>query len=99
MLKSYLKMEKTIIKFGDLEIQIQKTWRTYFKKHVDIDKIVVSNKVPFGKKGFRYLLHIEKTLMKQQWNTKRRSPIYLLISNFICKNKQKLLSSSVFRGT
>ena len=33
------------------------------KKHVDIDKIVVSNKVPFGKKGFRYLLHVEKTLM------------------------------------
>ena len=24
-------------------------------KNIDIDKIVVSNKVPFGKKGFKYV--------------------------------------------
>ena len=50
-------MEKTIIKFGDIEIQKQKfhQQRTYFnKKNVDIDKIIVSNKVPFVKEGVKY---------------------------------------------
>ena len=42
-------------------------------ENIDIDKIVVSNKVSFGRKGFKYfnghkdakkIRHIEKTLMK-----------------------------------
>ena len=46
-------MEKAIIKFCDIEI---KKWKFHqhkgpiSMKNVDIDKIVVSNKVPFGKK-------------------------------------------------
>ena len=46
-------MEKTIIKFGDIEIQKQKFLQhkgLISIKNVDIDKIVVSNKVPFGYK-------------------------------------------------
>ena len=54
-------MEKTIIKFSDIEIQKQKfhqhngpiSIKNYKKK--DINKIVVSNKVSFGKKGFKYI--------------------------------------------
>ena len=52
-------MEKTIIKFGDIEIQKQKFHQQkglISIKNIDIDKILVSNKVPFGKKGFRYFI-------------------------------------------
>ena len=47
-------MEKTIIKFGDIEIEKQKFHQ--YKRHIsinniDINKMVVSNKVSFGKKG------------------------------------------------
>ena len=52
-------MEKTVITFSDIEIWKQKfhqhkgpTWI----KNVDIGKIVVSNKVPFGKKGLKYFI-------------------------------------------
>ena len=48
-------MEK-IIKFGDIEIQKQK-YHQYKElisiKNIDFNKIVVSNKVSFGKKGFK----------------------------------------------
>ena len=50
-------MEKTIMKFGDVEIEKQKFQqhkRPISMKNIDIDKIVVCNKVSFGKKG----LHI-----------------------------------------
>ena len=59
ILKSYINMEKTIIKFGDIEIQKQKFHQhkgLISIKNIDIDKILVSNKVPFGKKGFRYFI-------------------------------------------
>ena len=52
-------MKKTIIKFGDIEIQKQKFHQhkgLISIKNIDIDKILVSNKVPFGKKGFRYFI-------------------------------------------
>ena len=45
-------MEKIIAKFGDIEIQKQK-----FHQHkgpISIKNILVSNKVSFGKKGFKY---------------------------------------------
>ena len=59
ILKSYVNMEKTVIKFGDIEIQKQKFHQhkgLISIKNIDIDKILVSNKVPFGKKGFRYFI-------------------------------------------
>ena len=50
-------METTLIKFGDIEIEKQKFHqhkRTISIKNIDINKIVVSNKITFGKKGFEY---------------------------------------------
>ena len=52
-------MEKAIIKFRDIEIKKQKFHQhkgPISMKNVDIDKIVVSNKVPFGKRGFNYFI-------------------------------------------
>ena len=53
-MKSHIKIEKKIIKFGDIEIQKQKFHQN--KGHIsiiniDLDKIVVSEKVPFFKKS------------------------------------------------
>ena len=48
-------MEKIIIKFGDIEIKKQRFHqheRPISLKNIAINKIVVSNKVSFGKKGF-----------------------------------------------
>ena len=52
-------MEKTIIKFGDIEIEKEKFYqheRPTSIKNIDNNKIVVSNKVSFGKKGFKYFI-------------------------------------------
>ena len=49
-------MEKIIAKFGDIEIEKQKFHqhkRPVSIKNIDINKIVVSNNVCFGKKGFK----------------------------------------------
>ena len=51
-LKPYIEIEKTIIKFGDIESEKQKFCqykRSVSMKNIDINKIVVSNKVSFGK--------------------------------------------------
>ena len=51
-------MEK-IIKFGDNEIQKQ-TFHQHKRpisiKNIDTNKMVLSNKVSFGKKGFKYFI-------------------------------------------
>ena len=52
-------MEKTTIKFGDIEIKKQKFYwyeRPISIKDIDINKIVASKKVSFGKKGFKYFI-------------------------------------------
>ena len=60
----YIKMEKTVIKFGDTEIEKHK-FHQYKKlisiKYIDINKIVVSNKVSFCKKGFKYFIDYKDT--------------------------------------
>ena len=51
-------MEK-IIKFGDIEIQKQKFHQHKAPisiKNIDINKILVSHKVSFGKKSFKYFI-------------------------------------------
>ena len=56
-MKAYIKMEK-IIKFGDIEIQTQKFHqhkRPISMKNININKIV-SNKISFGKKDFKYFI-------------------------------------------
>ena len=60
-LKVYIKMEKTIIKSDDIEMEKQKFHqhkRPILINNIDINKIVVSNKVSFSKKGFEYCMHI-----------------------------------------
>ena len=52
-------MGKTIIKFGDIEIKNQKFYqhkRPTSIKNIDINQIVVSNKVSFGKKDFKFFI-------------------------------------------
>ena len=52
-------MENTIIKFSDIETQKQKFYQhegPISTKNVDIDKVILSNKVPFDKKGFKYFI-------------------------------------------
>ena len=52
-------MEKTITKFGNIEIKKQKFHqykRPTLIKNIDINKIVVSNEVSFDKKGFKYFI-------------------------------------------
>ena len=57
-LRAHVKMEK-VIKFGDTEIHKQvfhQHKEPISIKNVDIDKVVVSNKVSFGKKEFKYFI-------------------------------------------
>ena len=60
-MKAYIKIEKTIVKFGGIEIKKKKKKFHQHRgpisiKNIDINKIVVSNKVSFGKKGFKYFI-------------------------------------------
>ena len=55
-MKAYIKMEKTIIKFSDIEIEKQKFHQPISIKNIDINKIWVSSKVSFGKKSFKYFI-------------------------------------------
>ena len=55
----YIKLDKAITKFGDTGIEKQKFHqhkRPTLINNIDINKIVVSDKVSFGKKGFRYFI-------------------------------------------
>ena len=53
------KKKKTIVKSGDIEIKQQKFHQhkgPISIKNIDVNKIVVSNKVSFGKKAFKYFI-------------------------------------------
>ena len=52
-------MEKAIIKFGDTEIEKQifhQHKKVISIKNIDTKKIIVSDKVSFGKMGFKYFI-------------------------------------------
>ena len=52
-------MEKIIIEFEDIEIQKQKFHqhiRPISIKIININKVVISNKISSGKKGFKYFI-------------------------------------------
>ena len=50
-------MEKTVIKHGDTEVKKHyQHERSILQNNIDINKIVVSKKVSFGKKGFKYFI-------------------------------------------
>ena len=58
-LKVYWKWKKTVIKFGEIEIEKQKFHqckRPISMKNIDINKLVVLNKVSFCKNGFKYFM-------------------------------------------
>ena len=62
-MKVYIKMEKAIIKLDDIEIPKQtfhQFKRTISIKNVDNDEKVVSNKIRFGKLGFKYFIGYKK---------------------------------------
>ena len=52
-------MDWKVVKFGDTEIEKQKFYQhksRILMKNINIDKIVVSNKVSFNKKSFKYFI-------------------------------------------
>ena len=52
-------MDKTIIKFDDTEVEKYKFHQhksPFLIDNIDINKILVSNKVSFGKKNFEYFV-------------------------------------------
>ena len=59
ILKLYIKTEKTIIQFRDIEIE---KWKIHQYKrpisiyNIDINKIVISSKVPFRKNSLKYFI-------------------------------------------
>ena len=74
-MKLYIEIEKTIIKFGDIEIEKQKFYqhkRLISKKYIDINKIVISNKVSFGIKGFKCFIGYK--------DAKKIRPLYIFLS-------------------
>ena len=58
-------MEKTFIKFGDTEIEKQKLHQyksPVLIKNININEIVVSNKVSVGNKGFKIFYCLQRCL-------------------------------------
>ena len=52
-------MGKEILTFGDIEIEKNKFYcnsNSIFLKDVDIEKVLVSNKISFGEKGYKYFI-------------------------------------------
>ena len=63
-------MREEIVMFGDIEIektQISPIHKLYFNKiliNVSRDRLVVSNKVQFGEKGFKYFIRYKNDFAK-----------------------------------
>ena len=57
---SYIKMGKETLTFGNIEIEKNKFYchkNPNFLKDIDIEKVLVSNKIYFGEKQYKYLSH------------------------------------------
>ena len=73
-MKLYIKIEKIITTFGDIEIKKQKFYqhnRPISIKNIDINKLVVSNKVSLIKKGFKYFIGYK--------NAKKNKPLCVFL--------------------
>ena len=58
-------MGKEIITFGDIKVEKFHGHQNQILIYaVNIDRIIVSNKVPFGKKGFKYFIGCENNYEK-----------------------------------
>ena len=51
-------MEKEIIRFGNIDIEKQKFdhYNSYFLEDIDIDNVLVSNKISSGEKNCKYFI-------------------------------------------
>ena len=61
-MKPYIKMDKKVIKFDDTVIKKYKLHqyrRPISIDNIDVNKIVVSNRIFFGKNDFKYLIGYE----------------------------------------
>ena len=86
-MKAYVKMQKkTIKKLGDIEIQ--KLKNHYHKGDVDINKIVVSNKVCFGKKRFKDFIGYKET---------KRIDLYVYFSQKWLQVEKALIKLNIYR--
>ena len=75
-------MEKTIIRFGDIEIEKQKFHqhkRPISIKIVGIHKIVVYNKASFGRKCFKYFIGYK--------DAEKVKPLYIFLPKTIAYRK------------
>ena len=60
-------MGKEIIRFGDIEVERHKCHQSKSPisiHYVNIDKIIVSNKIPLAKKGFEYFVWLKNDYEK-----------------------------------
>ena len=59
-------MEKEIIRFGNIDIEKQKFdhYKSYFLEDIDMDNVLVSNKISSGKKTVNTLLITCMMIMK-----------------------------------
>ena len=59
-------MEKEIIRFGNIDIEKQKFdhYKSYFLEDIDIDNVLVSNKISSGRKTVNTLLITCMMIMK-----------------------------------
>ena len=99
-LKPYMKMEKTIIKFGDIKIKKQKFHqykRPILIHNIDLGKIVVSKKVSFDKNRVEYFISYKDT--NKNWtftqflpkmSTHRRDFDNTKCMNFLIKDDKTL---------
>ena len=58
-LEPYIIMDKTIIKFDDTQIEeylFHQPKNALSMNNADINKTIISNKFPFGKQDFEYLI-------------------------------------------
>ena len=58
-LLSHMKVGKEILTFGDIEIEKNKFYHSKIPIHlrdVDIEKVLVSNKICFGEKNYKYFI-------------------------------------------
>ena len=49
-------MPQEILTFGNIEIEKKKFYRQFFLGDVDIEKVLVSKKIPFGEKSYKYFI-------------------------------------------
>ena len=78
-----MKMEKTIITFDDIEIEKQRFYqlkRPIPIKNIDINKVVVSKKISFGKKCFKYFIDYK--------DAKRIRPLCIFLPKNECIQKR-----------